>query len=326
MKTAQVEKEFGIPRKTLFYDEDAGLLHPARHENGYREYTDNDLARLRMILLMRGMELPLADIRAVLDGSATFRDVLCRQEKQLRAEAEKIGEAHAETEYILQRQLPPADYGTMLKGRQHGGRGKVCICRRKYRSDYIRMMRKGILLSVLMFWFWLFGYSAVLRSVVPFWAALLNWIAPAAVIFWLVIRQEPFLEFDEQGVRFPKEDARKKIMWYFLGVMQGKDEDFFRCCAYEQIRLVKVRTVRRYAMPASPSHYVMPQVQIDYRLQLLFADGTGYRIDFPYTFRQDQQFCAAILLQKAQETDDPDGVLNLMAEGKNLTAEMNGRA
>lgn len=80
MKTAQVEKEFGIPRKTLFYDEDAGLLHPARHENGYREYTDNDLARLRMILLMRGMELPLADIRAVLDGSATFRDVLCRQE------------------------------------------------------------------------------------------------------------------------------------------------------------------------------------------------------------------------------------------------------
>jgi DNA-binding transcriptional MerR regulator len=70
----------GTTTKTLRFYEDAGLLHPAgRTPTGYRQYSEDAVARLDFIRRGRSAGLTLAQIREVLDvrdqGSAPCRHV-----------------------------------------------------------------------------------------------------------------------------------------------------------------------------------------------------------------------------------------------------------
>ncbi len=47
MKIKQVEELVGITRKNIRFYEEQGLLNVARAENGYREYHQADVDRLR---------------------------------------------------------------------------------------------------------------------------------------------------------------------------------------------------------------------------------------------------------------------------------------
>ena len=65
LSTKDIEKAFGINRKTLFFYEEEGLLHPQRKENGYRAYHDEDVERLKTILLLRRMDVSLDDVKNI---------------------------------------------------------------------------------------------------------------------------------------------------------------------------------------------------------------------------------------------------------------------
>ena len=69
MKTVkEVSKLTGVSVRTLHHYDAIGLLPPSRvTEAGYRLYDDASLARLQSILLLRELEFPLKDIRAILD-------------------------------------------------------------------------------------------------------------------------------------------------------------------------------------------------------------------------------------------------------------------
>jgi DNA-binding transcriptional MerR regulator len=58
-----------LSRSTLLYYETIGLLpRPRRTAGNYRAYTPKDLDRLRQVCVYRDAGVPLADIRALLDG------------------------------------------------------------------------------------------------------------------------------------------------------------------------------------------------------------------------------------------------------------------
>ena len=70
----QVAKEVGIPTKTIRYYEEIKLLQPAkRMDNKYREYSKEDIVRLRLIKQARALGLPLSEVKQLvkecLDGS-----------------------------------------------------------------------------------------------------------------------------------------------------------------------------------------------------------------------------------------------------------------
>ena len=71
MKTVnEVSKLTGVSVRTLHHYDAIGLLRPTRvTEAGYRLYDDMALARLHQILLLRELEFPLKDIKAILDAS-----------------------------------------------------------------------------------------------------------------------------------------------------------------------------------------------------------------------------------------------------------------
>ncbi len=64
----QLSKLAGITPRTLHYYDQIGLLKPTLlGENGYRYYGDESLLRLQQILIYRELDLPLEEIKKILD-------------------------------------------------------------------------------------------------------------------------------------------------------------------------------------------------------------------------------------------------------------------
>ena len=63
MNVQDVEKALGITRANIRFYEREGLLSPDRKENGYRDYTNDDIVRLKKIIIFRKLGLSVADIK-----------------------------------------------------------------------------------------------------------------------------------------------------------------------------------------------------------------------------------------------------------------------
>lgn len=76
MNVQDVEKELNITRANIRFYEREGLLSPVRKENGYRDYTNEDIARLKKIIIFRKFRFSVADIREILDGTLSLQDAV----------------------------------------------------------------------------------------------------------------------------------------------------------------------------------------------------------------------------------------------------------
>ncbi len=56
----------GLPAKTIRFYEEIGLVEPARRGNGYRDFSDADVARLGFVARARGLGFSVEDCRALL--------------------------------------------------------------------------------------------------------------------------------------------------------------------------------------------------------------------------------------------------------------------
>lgn len=101
MNIREIEQQLGIPRANVRYYEKEGLLHPARGENNYRNYSDEDIETLKKIKLLRQLDMPVDTIRAVQDGSVTLEDALSRQSMLLESESVKLEQNRAVCQSML---------------------------------------------------------------------------------------------------------------------------------------------------------------------------------------------------------------------------------
>ncbi|MBP3486174.1 MAG: MerR family transcriptional regulator, partial [Oscillospiraceae bacterium] len=59
MKIREVERLVGVSRVNIRFYEREGLLAPARNSaNGYRDYSEADVERLKQIKLLRKLDVP----------------------------------------------------------------------------------------------------------------------------------------------------------------------------------------------------------------------------------------------------------------------------
>ena len=63
---SELAREFGVTPRALRFYEDKDMLHPAR-DGMTRVYSNRDRARLTIIVRLKRLGLPLADIREILD-------------------------------------------------------------------------------------------------------------------------------------------------------------------------------------------------------------------------------------------------------------------
>src|SRR6188472_4189518 len=62
MRIGELARELGVSADTLRFSEKSGLLPgPGRGENGYREYGAADVERLRLVVELRRLDIPVPD-------------------------------------------------------------------------------------------------------------------------------------------------------------------------------------------------------------------------------------------------------------------------
>ncbi|MBT7334728.1 Cu(I)-responsive transcriptional regulator [bacterium] len=66
MNIGDVAKRTGLPAKTIRYYEEIELLHPARHANGYRYFSEADVHKLRFLGRSRSLGFTIEECRALL--------------------------------------------------------------------------------------------------------------------------------------------------------------------------------------------------------------------------------------------------------------------
>ena len=77
MRIKEVEDLVGITKKNIRFYEKEGLLTPGRElENSYRDYTDDDVKRLRIIKLLRKLDMPISAISDVLENRLSLQEAL----------------------------------------------------------------------------------------------------------------------------------------------------------------------------------------------------------------------------------------------------------
>lgn len=100
MLIKEVEKITGITSKNIRFYEKEGLLSPSRNvENRYRDYSDEDVRRLKEIKLLRKFGIGLLDIKSIQDGSLPLGECLEKYLNffaQQKKELEKVIELCAE--------------------------------------------------------------------------------------------------------------------------------------------------------------------------------------------------------------------------------------
>lgn len=97
MNIGEAGRQSGLPAKTIRYYEDIGLLHPARRDNGFRDYGDKDVHELRFIARARGLGFSVEECRHLLDlyrdtgrASAEVREMAATHIKAIRSKIKEL--------------------------------------------------------------------------------------------------------------------------------------------------------------------------------------------------------------------------------------------
>ncbi|WP_181707560.1 Cu(I)-responsive transcriptional regulator [Chthonobacter rhizosphaerae] len=89
----------GLPAKTIRYYEEIGLLRPPRSENGYRDYGERELHKLRFLQRARSLGFSIEDCRHLLslyeDRARASADVRALAEERIADVDAKIAELKA---------------------------------------------------------------------------------------------------------------------------------------------------------------------------------------------------------------------------------------
>ncbi|MBU5677680.1 effector binding domain-containing protein [Alkaliphilus sp. MSJ-5] len=89
LRIGEIAKKFDISNRTLRYWEEEGIISSIRTENGYRFYDDENAVRIKQIILLRKLRMPIADIERVFisDGYDIAIDALTSHLEKLKQEA-----------------------------------------------------------------------------------------------------------------------------------------------------------------------------------------------------------------------------------------------
>lgn len=212
MKINEVEQQAGITKRNIRFYEQQGLISPRRNlDNGYREYTEEEVHELKKIRLLRKLSLPIEEIRRIQNGELILEDALQRQIIILEREKTNLEEMSGlcrilSEEHCQYLSLSPEHYlERMIEMEQNGTRfsnaDKQDVIRRKRGS--IIAAGTMILFMIFLILVFLWGYT---EDPIPVWLLGFLILIPVAVILAVVVSLMQRMKEIEGG----EEDAARK--------------------------------------------------------------------------------------------------------------------
>lgn len=91
MRIGEAAELTGVTISSIRFYERKGLLAPLREEESkYRDYTEEDVIRIKQILLYRKMGIPVESIYLLLNGQADLKEAFLRQKTELESQMETL--------------------------------------------------------------------------------------------------------------------------------------------------------------------------------------------------------------------------------------------
>ena len=158
MNIKEIEERSGLTRANIRYYEQEGLLAPARRENKYRDYSEEDLETLLRIALLRSLGFSLEDIRRLQSGEADFAAAMRERSAALESEGQRLLAArnvcdaisHEVTSYSA---LRPEDYLNSFESDKTAERRDIVEPHpwRRYFARAIDLTLVGLMVSFVQF-------------------------------------------------------------------------------------------------------------------------------------------------------------------------------
>lgn len=135
MKIKEVEAITGITKQNIRYYERQGLLNPGRDkENDYREYSENDLRTLKLVKLFRKLDMPIEEIRKLLQKDVGVQNAVTEQRERLKKEQERLEGAIAFCGKIAENDIETLDVDHYLQEMEREEKSGITFA--DWLSDY----------------------------------------------------------------------------------------------------------------------------------------------------------------------------------------------
>lgn len=91
MRIGEVAEQTGLSISNIRFYEKKGLIAPEREQQSkYRDYTKEDVKRLKQIILYRKMDFPIEAISSMVNGEASLESLLAQQIEALKEKQKMI--------------------------------------------------------------------------------------------------------------------------------------------------------------------------------------------------------------------------------------------
>lgn len=103
MTIKEVEEQTGLSRSNIRFYEKEKLFEPLRNENnGYRDYSENDVENIKKIAYLRTLGLSVEDIRNIIFEKVKLQETLKRQNEALKSQISDLTRAKLMCEKMLE--------------------------------------------------------------------------------------------------------------------------------------------------------------------------------------------------------------------------------
>ncbi|MEL4010925.1 MerR family transcriptional regulator [Bacillus velezensis] len=104
MNIKEAAGQTGLTKKAIKYYEQEGLITVSKNpDNGYREYSAQNVNTLKMIAALRMLALSVSDIKAFLLEGSSLHDILRQQHQKLSRQIEELEQERKLTEMLIKR-------------------------------------------------------------------------------------------------------------------------------------------------------------------------------------------------------------------------------
>lgn len=212
MKINEVEQQVDISKKNIRFYEQQGLLSPKRNlENGYRDYSKEDVLELKKIKMLRKLSLPLEEIRRIQRGDLTLSDALQRQVILLERERSSLKETTRLCRLLSEepcqyQSFSPDKYLERMVEMEQEGTKFLNVSRHDIRQKKLAPIIFSLLLILIMIGVMaglIWGY---VKASMPLWAVGLLLLIPVTMILSVVAALLQRMKEIEGG----EEDAARK--------------------------------------------------------------------------------------------------------------------
>ena len=321
MKTNEVEKLLGITKHTLRYYEKEDLVHPLKDDNGYRNYSDEDIQVLQLVKFLRNIDISIDDIKGIISGEVTFKECLeinkihlDQKEEDLKCIKQIVNDYYQKDIPLIPAlaQIQPVETKQGLGYRKYNKEitlgkkpSKRSVLTKFLVASFLSFVPINILLMFVMnytrdlFYVFIFFF-------IPAFFIHLSIFGSNTHMANLENSSEQSIEFLSEGIRYYQRSGIVNHAFYLYSYLFNKQNKYLKHVNYNDIKKVILKENKRYIAVGTPIATKINVVDFTFE----FINGEHFYFYWPSTYDNDMQYIAIILKEMVKDIEDENKILD----------------